>query len=254
MRKTVVKLILAVVLLTAFMLPGCARAGSALNGSGKVIDQDVNITNFNSISIEDAILLEISQAKSFKVIVNTDDNLVNRIRLSLEHQTLKISIEAPASFFPTSLKVKIEMPVLIGLNLTKGAKATISGFKSPSDFNLAMSGGSILVGSLEAGVTYFTLSGGSQVALQGVATRLELDCSEKSKLNLADFALTKAEIKLRGASEAIMNVGGEFGVTLSDASKVYYLGNPIFINTYITGGSTMARQDEPQDDENQKTE
>jgi hypothetical protein len=242
MRKSLSTLTILILLVTVIWLPGCARAGSALNGSGKIIDQDMKIADFSSVEVKGAFILEIIQGESAKVIIRTDDNLVNRVRVSLENKIVKIGIDAPSSFFPTSLIVKITMPQITGLNLSGGAKAILKGFKSSKEFNLLLAEGSILNGSLEAGVMDFTLSEASQVVLKGTATKLTLDCKDASKLDLGELALTSAHLKLRGASEATMNVGGEFVVLLSDASKLYYIGNPIFTNTYITGGSTMIRK------------
>jgi hypothetical protein len=244
MKKAFSTLTLLILLTAALWFPGCARVGSALNGSGKIIEQDMKIADFNGVEVKGAFILEIVRGESPKVIICTDDNLVNRVKVSLEHKIVKIGIEAPANFFPTSLIVKITMSQISGLNLSGGAKALLKGFQSAREFSLVLAEGSILNGSLEAGVMDFTLSGASQVVLKGTATKLDLDCKDASKLDLGELALTSAHLKLRGASEATLNVGGEFVVLLSDASKLYYIGNPLFINTYITGGSTMIRQDE----------
>jgi hypothetical protein len=242
MKKAFSAVSLMVLLISAILLPGCTRVGSALNGSGNITDHDVKIDDFDSLNVKGEFELEIKQAKSYQVIISTDENLISRVLVSLDRKTLKLSIEAPATFFPSSLKVKITLPKIAGINLSGAAKATISGFNSTDDLTLFLAGGSALSGSMEVGIPRFYLSEASQLSLKGKGTRLELDCKGGSKVDLGEFVLISAQTKLKEASEAIMNVSGRFDVNLSSSSKIYYLGNPIISDTSISGDSTMMRK------------
>lgn len=239
MKKALYAITLIILLTLAIYIPGCTQAGSALNGSGKIIDQDVNIADFDSLEVQGPFDLEIVHSATYLVSLSTDDNLISRVLFSRDDKTLKINIEAPATFFPTSLKIKIGMPEILGLNLSAGAKATISGFQSISTFNLVLARSSSLSGNLEADSTNFYLSGGSQVNLRGKADMLELDATGASKLDLSKFILSGANVKLREASTASLNVNGELNVVLKEASKIYYTGNALIRNTSITGDSSM---------------
>jgi hypothetical protein len=239
MKKILSIIILAIILILTLVLPGCARVGSSMNGSGKIVTQDLKVKEFTGINAHGPFELEISQAESFKVTLSTDENLVSRVLVSLDRKTLKLSIEAPASFFPTVLKLKIEMPQIRSLNLSGHAGVSLSGFKSNEDFTLFAAGDSTLIGSLEATIIRFNLSEASRVSLSGAAVRLELECKGGSRLDLENLALTSAQVKLTEQSEAILDIEGRFDVILNDNSKIYYLGNPLFSNTSITGDSTM---------------
>jgi hypothetical protein len=215
--------------------------GSSMNGSGHIIDQDLKVNDFNSINVRGAFKLEIVKADDYKVTLSTDENLINRLRINLEHRTLNVRIEAPATFFPTSLTMRIALPEIASINLAEDVQASFQGFKSVPDFTLFLSENCVLNGDLEAIVSRFHISKSSKVILKGSSVRLEMDCSE-SVLDLANFTLFTAKVELKLASEAILNVNDKFEVVLSDASKIYYLGNPLIINTVITGGSSMMRR------------
>jgi hypothetical protein len=239
MKHLFFKTTLATLAVLAVLIPGCSRAGSALNGSGVIVVQELKAAEFNSINIKGAFEVEVSQAESYKVVLSTDSNLLSRIRVSLEHKTLKLSIEAPATFFPTSLKIKIALPEMVGLNLSEGAKAIITNYHLSDHFSLFLAGDSTLNGAFEADQIAFNLSDASSVSLSGTATYLDLDCKGGSKVDLGNLALTAAQIRLREGSEATLNVVGRFDATLNDASKVYYLGNPLFTDISVSDGSTM---------------
>jgi hypothetical protein len=242
MNNQILKLILIALVALTILIPGCSRAGSALNGSGKIIDHDLTVTDFNSVNIKGVFEVEISRAEDFKVTLSTDENLLGRIQVSVEHKTLKLGIAAPATFLPTSLKVKIGMPEMVGLNLSGGAKGVLQGFESDEHLSVFLAGGSTLNGYLKAGQITFNLSDASLIGLKGIATYLELECKGASKADLGDLTLTAAQVKLSEASEATLNINGRFDANLSDASKVFYLGNPLFTNTSISGGSTMVHK------------
>ena len=153
-----------------------------------------------------------------------------------------LSVEAPATFLPTSLKVKITMPRIFGLSLSEGAKASLAGFKSEYDFNLYLNKGSNLSGSIEAGNATIGLADASQAVLSGKSSTLDLQCAGRSEIDLNYFTVSSAQIKMKEASEASLNVSGELDVVMSDASKIYYMGNPLISDTSISGGSTMIRE------------
>jgi hypothetical protein len=224
------------------LLPSCTRVGSSINGSGNIIDQDLKVTDFNSVNVQGPFSLEILQDKSFKVTLSTDENLIKRVQVSLERKLLKVRIEAPATFFPTSLMIKITMPAISSLNLSAGVKANISGFNYMSNFTLFLSDGSVLNGDLGTINADFNLSKASKVDLTGSAVMLDLDCLSGSKFGSADFVITRADVNLKGSSEATLNVNGRLDIVLSEMSKVYYLGNPLISDASITGGSTMVHK------------
>jgi hypothetical protein len=242
MKKIFVSVILIITISTLFLLPGCSRVGSAMNGSGKIIDKGINISDFTDVNISGPFTVEIYQSNNYNVILSTDDNLFSRVIVSLEDKTLKLSIQAPSSFFPTILNMKIGMPVIKSTILNNEAKASLSGFARVAGFHLILKQASSINGYLEAENIDFNLSGGSQAVLKGLADRLQLECSGESTLDLTDLYLSSANVRVIDASTAILNVDGRFDVVLDGASKILYLGNPVFSNTSISGGSTMSRK------------
>jgi hypothetical protein len=240
MKVKIIMLISLFLLIIMLLAPGCKPVSSSINGSGKIVDRDVDIDNFTNINAKGVYQLVVQQGKSFKVTVSLDDNLFNRIQLSMERKTLRLVVQAPATFFPTSLKVTVTMPQLLGLNLSGGASANISGFKSPDDFTLFLSAKGLLEGSIIAKDLIFNLSQGARVVLSGSGLKLELNSVDGSLLDMSKLDLMRAEVKLDEASEAVINVTGQIDVDLKNKSKLYFSGNPVFTNTSITGGSTMS--------------
>jgi hypothetical protein len=242
MKKIIVSVVLIIATLGIILFTGCSRVGSVVNGSGNVVEKNIKATDFTDVNIVGPFTVEITQSEAYNVILSTDENLLNRVLVSVEKGMLKLNIQAPGSFFPTSLKVKIGLPAVKNVFLTDDVKASLSGFPLINNFILISKDSSTFSGYLEAENTNFNISGNSVVNLKGKAARLQLECLEGSKVDLTDFILSSANVRVTGASEATLNVNGRFDVLMEGASKIYYLGNPIFSNTSISGGSTMSRK------------
>jgi hypothetical protein len=234
--------ILVILSLTTGITAGCARVGSSINGSGKIIDTDLQAENFSSLNVKGPFIIEIVQAPAYRVTLSTDENLINRIKVSIERKTLNLSINAPATFFPTSLKLKVEMPELVALNLSEAASAAIIDFKKVETLMIYLSKKSTLSCSVEAETLGLNIFDGSQVVVKGTTAVLEVDARDASKLDLGELDCSRARVNMTQASEAVVNVTGIVDITLDQASKFYYIGNPVFRETSVTGGSSITHK------------
>lgn len=232
--------LLAIILVVALTLPGCTRVGSSMNGSGKIMDTILELEDFSSLNIKGPFKVEVIQGPAYKATLSVDDNLVNRVKVSLERSTLNLSIAGPATFFPTSLKLKVEMPELVSLTLGDAASAMVNGFKDTENLTVFLSGNSILKCAAQVETLELNLSGAAEASFKGEARQTNIDARGASKIDLLEFVSSNVQIKLNEASEAALNVIGPVDVSLENASKFYYTGTPIFGDTTISGGSIMA--------------
>jgi len=258
MKKAIIPIILVAVL-TAALLSGCE-----VTGPGGVVTEEKDFTDFTYVDVGSAFEVEIIQSDSFSTSVSADESFFDYIAVTKEGNTLRIYLNPRHTFTDftlraRTLKAKITMPALYGLQLSGASKATVTGFKSSKDFNLNVSGASSVdiddmevgdiefeisgaskvSGSVNASDVRFEVSGASEVELEGSANNIILTASGASKVNLADFPLSNANAKLSGASETTLDVKGRLDAVLSDASRLYFQGNPTMGNISVTGASTI---------------
>ena len=135
-----------------------------------------------------------------------------------------------------TLKANITMPKLVGANFSGASHGTITGFRSNSDFNLAVSGASSLSSDIEADNVEMDLSGASTVTLSGAARDVDVQASGASHLDLEDFAVESASVSL----SATVNVKESLDrVNLSGASHLRYIGNPRIGDLNTSDASTI---------------
>ncbi|MCL4498896.1 MAG: DUF2807 domain-containing protein [Chloroflexi bacterium] len=222
-------------------LPGLA-IGPPLSGSGNLVTQEKSFRDFNQVEVAGPFQVDITQSSAFSVTLTADDNVIDRVAVTKDGQTLRISLEPTTFLSSPTLVAKIGMPGIVGLRLSGAAKGNIAGFQSSSDLSLEMSGASTLGGQIDAGNAVFTASGASSGALQGSANSLTLNASGASRLDLGGFSANDVTANLSGASTATVNANGRLNVVLTGASRLTYLGNPTIGSTSVSGGSSLERR------------
>ena len=215
-----------------------------VTGSGHVVTEEKNFANFTAVDLRNVFEAEIVKSDSFNITVTADDNILERIKVSQDEATLEIRLE-PRLYRHITMKVEIGMPDLRGLDLNGLSLVTVKGFESSDDFHIELSGVSSLNGDIKAGDVIIVASGASTVKLEGSASTLTVDASDASVVNLAEFPVNTASVKLTGDTRAIVNASERLDpVDLNNDSRLQYLGDPAFGEVETSGGSAihMAQQ------------
>jgi len=259
------KAIISITLVAAVLLSGCELAGQQNGATAEnVVTEEKDFTDFTHLQVEGTFDVEIIQSESFSITITADESLFDYIEVSKLEGTLRIHLNprhtfTDFTFAAKTLKAEVTMPNLYGLQLSGATSATATGFKSSEDFNLEVSGASSLdmgdiearnmklevsgassiSGNMTADDVEFDISGASSVDLEGSANDIILSLSGASQIDLIGLPLNYASINLSGASEASLNVKGRLDAVLTDASRLYFQGNPTMGDISVTGASTI---------------
>ena len=250
-------LLAAVLLLLSMSLtaPGCS--------GGPVVTPE-DFKDFTRLDIQNAFDAEIVQSSSFSCVITSTKALIDYLSVTKQGETLIVKLSPNHQFtdFTTMrkvLKVKISMPILNGLALSGASRAVVRGFQStnPLDLNASgtsttsldsiktgdvngdVSGASDLNGKLTAANVKLVVSGASRVELDGTGNDVQLDVSGASKLDLEQFINKTANVTMSGASQITIDTKDKIDVSLTGASKFFFLDNPSFGKTEVLGASTV---------------
>jgi len=258
MKKVIVAILVAV-LLTSGLLMGC---GGAIKGSGNLKTETHDFTDFTRVDVSSAFEVEVIQSSSYSVEVTVDDNLLKYVDVSKGGETLKIGLKTVAVLWPATLRAKITMPQLRGLEFSGATHGTVSNFSSTDNLDIDLSGASSLDlvdisagdvkldisgaskvnGDITAGDTDFDLSGASTVQLDGSAGDIVVKAGGASRVKLDGFTVNNADINFNGASTGTVNLDGRLDADLSGASKLSYIGEPTMGNINTSGASTLSKK------------
>jgi len=234
-------LVLATVVL---LLAGCAIPfGTQITGSGPAVTKDFDLAGFTAVAAGSAFQVEITRANEYSVAVTVNENLVERLDVSVSGDTLRIYLKPNVgSIRNATLKAKVTMPELTGLDLSGASRTTLSGFNSNKALKSEVSGASTLRGDLTCGDAQFDASGASKVALQGSAQDLNIRASGASTADFGGFNSKDTVVDASGASHVTVAPSGSLDVEASGASTVRYTGEPANLKVNTSGASSVGQK------------
>ncbi|MBZ4418629.1 head GIN domain-containing protein [Myxococcus sp. RHSTA-1-4] len=225
------------------LLTGC---GPHLTGSGNVIAEERETSDFVAVEIEDGIeaTIVVDPTQARKVRLTGDDNLVERLRTEVAgDDTLRIHFprqEVAGWTSDNPLRAEVTVPDLKSLQVSGGSTLDLSGTLSSPSFSLEASGGSRVRGrELDAESLRLELSGGSEAALEGYAYRVTSTLSGGSRLLARGLSSEEASMNSSGGSTNVLQVSDTLTVTASGGSTVTIIGRPTVRSEELSGGSTL---------------
>ena len=78
--------------------------------------------------------------------------------------------------------------------------------------------------------------------MEGSASNIVVDASGVSRVKLAAFPVSNADVTLSGASSGTVNLDGILDADLSGASKLSYIGEPTMGIINTSGASTVSEK------------
>jgi len=240
MKKAAI--IIAVVVVVGAICAALVLRGwpGVLTGSGNLETKEYAFTNFTRVEVSSAFEFEIKQSSSYSINVTADDNVIDRVQVSQDGQTLKITVGgAPTIFRSVTLKASVTMPELGGLAVSGACSGTVSNFNSTEAVSITVSGASRVTGDITAGDIEFDISGASTIQLEGSADDMIAAVSGASTCNLGDFTVNDADVNVSGASTGTINLNGRLDANVSGASTLLYIGDPIMGTIDVSGASTL---------------
>lgn len=205
--------------------------------------RNYNFTDFNYVSVGSGIKVMINQSSKFKIDIKADQKDLDE--LEVEKKGDKLVIGFKHHFFNFSrhgnVEATIEMPELLGIDLSGGAMGVINLDESSKNFEVDLSGGAQLGGTLNCGNISMDLSGGSVVKLEGHVVNLSLDGSGGSIFKLKGLSVKDVNADLSGGSQVTVTMNGTLNTEQSGGSNLTYFGNAQLGNTDFSGGSSMTK-------------
>lgn len=193
MKSLLIFVISVMVVITA------ACSGVIVTGSGEIVTQEMDFTGFDKLDISQGFNVDVNQGDEFSVVIRADDNIVEYLQVEKVGDTLKIDLEQNRVIGVSTLEAEITMPALVGL----------------------------------------VVSGGSDATVSGTGDEISVDASGGSDADLASFEVVNASVVASGGSDVTVNASGTLNADASGGSQVYYLGSPTMGQIDTSGGSDV---------------
>ena len=107
--------VLTVLAGVALLAAGC---GSIIVGSGELVTREYDFQGFSRLDVSQQFEVEVTRGATHAVSVTVDDNLVERLRVKLDGDTLRIGLEGATAYQGTTQRATVILPELAGVELS----------------------------------------------------------------------------------------------------------------------------------------
>lgn len=205
-------------------------------GSGKVIKQAIEIKDFTKLDLDGIFEVELSQADTASVMVETDDNLLVHIKATNQDSTLKVFDDEEEHIKKyTKFKVYIKVKNLDKITANMfGKTVCVLPIKSKNFELINISEGDM---SLALNVENFKadLNASGNLVLTGKTNNADIKLQNTGNLNAFNFLIEKAKINTAAFGGVEVNVNSELIASLTGSGFLHYKGSAAVVKKDMSG-------------------
>lgn len=223
----------------AMFFASCTK--EVINGSGPIVTEERTISNFTGIDLSVCATVNYTEADSFKVELNAQQNVLNELVTEVRDNRLVIRL-------PWDTKLVSFEPIVINISAPAASDFTVSGsgkiialntlHVSNTDFDISGSGEIRMAGVITNDIDT-RVSGSGKITISGGSTNtITTNISGSGNTDLLGVQAESAKVYTSGSGDTKLNVTGNLDAHISGSGKVYYTGNPT-ISADISGSGKL---------------
>ncbi|MBU1075187.1 DUF2807 domain-containing protein [Patescibacteria group bacterium] len=198
-------------------------------GSGNLISENREISNFNQVQISGTGVLNIVQSGEESLEVEAEDNVMEYIETVVENNTLMLRLKNPWFFWtiwPTrKITYNLTVDDLKHVGISGSGEINSISLEA-DDFAIQISGSGKADMVLDVENLDINISGSGEFLLSGEATDQDIIISGSGDYNAKNLVSKTASIKVSGSGEGVLNASEELDITISGSGEVQYIGSP----------------------------
>lgn len=233
------------------LLTGCAHfdiEGAfdrvTVRGSGTVVSESRDVRGFREVALTGVGEVIIEQAGEESLTIEAEDNILPRLRSTVEGDRLVLGVERGVSVRPTrSIVYRLKVKEIEGLEISGSGKMTVPSLRS-QELRLRLPGsGAIRLDRLTADRLQTRISGSGDVRAAGTVGDQEVSISGSGDFDGRDLESRSAEISISGSGESTVWARERLSARISGSGDVDYYGSPEVTKRISGSGSVRSRGD-----------
>lgn len=242
---TSARVVILAALLTA--LPGAARGGDSIVGSGVTRTETREVSSFRGVSLGVPAKLELRQGGSEGLSITGDDNIVPRVETVVEDGMLKIrwADARTTTMIYKRLDIVVNAKSIEGLAIGGAGQIHAERLKTGNLRAILGGSGGISIDSLDADSANASIDGSGVLKAAGRADSLDVTLSGSGRLAAAKLESRRAKITLAGSADATVWATQTLSASLAGSGEVKYYGKPDVRTTIAGSGRVIRASDAP---------
>ena len=189
-----------------------------IKGSGNIISENRELTNFSSINLIGGIDVNIKFSDKYNCTVVSDENLIPYIKTEVVNNNLQISINKNYSSIE-GIEVNVNAPEYDEVSISGSGDINILDFKN-NNLSLNISGSGNITGNGEVETLVVKINGSGNLMSKEI----------KSK---------SATITINGSGDAEVFASDSISAKINGSGNIEYFGNPENVDSIINGSGDI---------------
>jgi Putative auto-transporter adhesin, head GIN domain/Domain of unknown function (DUF5668) len=202
--------------------------GPGERGSGKVITETRDVSDFHSIEVSYPAQVLVKQGSKESLEIEAEDNLLPGLQTQVRNNTLEIFYKTKDGKHvnPTkTVKITIVVKDLTSVDFTSAGELAIDNLKTNA-LDISLSGaGNLKLSKILVKALGVSLSGAGSMSASGTADDLNLSISGFGDFKGADLHNKDAHVDISGAGSATTWVDHNLDAQISGAGSISYYGS-----------------------------
>lgn len=203
--------------------------GPGERGSGNVVTETRDVSDFEAIEIRYPAQVFVSQGARESLKIEAEDNLMPNLKTEVRNGRLEIFYrrEGGKHVNPTkSVKITIVVKDLTDVDFSSAGELFVGKLKTDS-LDVSLSGaGNIDLEEIQVTSASVSMSGAGSATASGTANNLDLNISGFGDFKGKDLHTRDSHVSISGAGSATVWVDDELSAEVSGAGSVSYYGSP----------------------------
>ena len=211
-----------------------------MNGSGNIIKDTRQLSEFTSMSVSGSIKVEIKTGAVASLIVEADDNIMPHVITNVSDKNLSIKLKGINNLRNATVRIFLVVPTLNKISTSASAEVRSAEAITNSDKILfTASSGSLINVNVGAPSISAGASSGADIILSGRTKNLSAESSSGSSVNL--FGLKSENATASASSGADIDIFASIGLNASASSgaKVIYKGGATSVVKNVSSGGSV---------------
>lgn len=247
MKRTCASLFLIVLLFLPSLACGSFTTNSVI-GSGDVVNQTIDVSNFDRVTLEGFGQVFIQQAQTESLSVETDENILPLLDIHVTGDELTLGIKRGFDVAPSqSITFNLTVQDLSAITLAGSGDFYVEPLKTNSlavsirgsgdidmkdltakDLSIDLKGsGNITLQDIDVKTVDTSLQGSGDIKLQGQADTQKVTVGGSGKYLAGDLEVTSADISIPGSADITVWVQDELAVRINGSGDIRYYGQPM---------------------------
>jgi hypothetical protein len=227
-------------LLATVMFSSCIDLVSE-RGNGVRVKETFTVDDFDRIEVGGAFIVKLSQENSNEIVVETDENLFDYLRVGVKGNTLEIDSERRLDS-RDGIIIAIPVKEISRLSCSGASEVSTTQPLQSGKLDIDLSGAGKLDLQIDAEEISLNVSGATLVYLEGAAQRLNVDMSGAGSLEAAELEVEDCFAQLSGLGKILVNVSGTLDADVSGLGVVEYVGEPESVKGDVSGVGNISKK------------